>query len=62
MQKWAAAAAIVLLGLDIVGRLVLVMTGLFPTDSPKNTFSIIAGTLIAALFAVYIGWKWKTFG
>jgi hypothetical protein len=62
MRRWAAAVAIILLGLDIVGRIVLVMTGLFPTNSPKNTFSIIAGTVIAALFAIYIGWRWKTFG
>jgi hypothetical protein len=61
MRKWAAALAIILLSFDIVGRLALVMTGLFPTNSPKNTFSIIAGTLIAAIFAVYIGWRWKAF-
>ena len=60
-RKWAAALAIILLGIDILGRLGLVVTGLFPTSSPKNTFSIIAGTLIAALFALYIGWRWKTF-
>ena len=61
MRKWAAALAIILLGIDVVGRLALVVTGLFPTNSPKNTFSIIAGTLIAALLAVYVGWRWKTF-
>src|SRR5215467_4777440 len=61
MKKWAAATALVLLGADIVGRLVLVVTGLYPTDSLKNTLSVIAGTVLAALVALYIGWKWKSF-
>lgn len=61
MKKWAAALAIVLLGADVIGRVALVLTGLYPTDSLKNTFSIIAGTAIVALFAIYIGWKWKSF-
>jgi hypothetical protein len=61
LQKWAAASAIVLLGVDIVGRVALTVTGLYPTDSLENTVAIIAGTVIAALFALYIGWKWKSF-
>ncbi len=61
MKKWAAALAIVLLVADIIGRVALVLTGLYPTDSLKNTFSIIAGTVIVALFAIYIGWKWRSF-
>src|SRR5215472_3023553 len=61
MRRWAAAIALVLLGADIVGRLVLVVTGLYPTDSLKNTLSVIAGTVLVALVALYIGWKWKSF-
>lgn len=61
MQKRAAALAIVLLGADIIGRVALVVVGFYPTDSLENTFSIIAGTGIAVIFAVYIGWKWKSF-
>jgi len=61
MRKWAAALAIVLLGADIVGRVALVLVGLYPTDSLKNTLSIIAGTIIVAIVALYIGWKWKSF-
>jgi hypothetical protein len=61
MRRWAAVLALVLLGADIVGRLVLVFTGLYPTSSLKNTLSVIAGTLIVALVALYIGWKWKSF-
>ena len=40
---------------------VTVFTGLYPTSSLKNTLSIIAGTVIVALVALYIGWKWKSF-
>ena len=61
MRRWAAALAMVLLGADIVGRVVLVLTGLYPTDSLKNILSIIAGTIIVAIVALYIGWKWKSF-
>jgi hypothetical protein len=61
IKKWAAVLAIVLLGADIVGRVALVVTGLYPTNSLENTLSIIAGTVIVALFAVYIGWRWKFF-
>lgn len=61
MRKWAAAFAIVLLIADIIGRGVLVLVGLYPTDSLKNTLSIIAGTIIVAIVALYTRWKWKSF-
>jgi len=61
MRKWAAALAIMLLGADIIGRVALVVVGLYPIDSLKNTLGIIAGTVIAIIFAIYIGWKWKSF-
>jgi hypothetical protein len=61
MRRWAAALALVLLGADIVGRLVLVFTGLYPTDSLKNTLSVIAGTALVALVALYVVWKRKSF-
>jgi hypothetical protein len=62
LKRWAAVLAIVLLGVDVIGRLALVVTGLYPTNSPKNTLSIVAGTLIAVIFAIYIGWKQRSFG
>jgi hypothetical protein len=61
MRKWAAALAIVLLGADIIGRVALVVVGLYPTDFLENTLGIIAGTVIAVIFAIYIGWKWRSF-
>ena len=60
-RKWAATTAIVLLIIDIIGRITMVITGLYPVDSAKQTFAIIAGTLIAALFAFYIGMKRNDF-
>ena len=62
LKRWAAVLAIVLLGVDVIGRLTLVVTGLYPTNSPKNTLSIVAGTLLAVIFAIYIGWKQRSFG
>ena len=61
MNRRAAAVAIILLIADGVGRVALVATGFYPIDSPRNTFSIIVGTAIVVLFAIYIGWRRKTF-
>jgi hypothetical protein len=57
LKRWAATAALVLLSVDIVGRILLALTGLYPTDTAKNTFSLIAGTLIVVFVAIYIAWK-----
>ena len=61
MRRWAATLAIALLVVDIIGRIALVVAGLYPTDSLKNTFSIVAGTVIVALLAGYLAWRWKAF-
>ncbi len=61
MKRRAAAVALLLLAAVIVGRVALVVSGLYPTDSPENTLAIIAGTTIVALFAVYIALKWRSF-
>ncbi|MGP8189232.1 MAG: hypothetical protein ACLQG5_04845 [Methanobacterium sp.] len=61
MKKWAAALAIILLGADVIGRITLVGIGLYPINSNEQVFSIIAGTAIAIIFAIYIGWKWDSF-
>jgi len=60
-RHWAAFLAIVLLGGDVLGRIGMVVFGLYPLDSFRQTFGIVAGTAIAAFFAVYIGWKLKSF-
>jgi hypothetical protein len=61
MRKWAAALAILLLLADIVGRVMLVVTGFYPLTSFVQTAGIIVGTLIAALFAIYVGSRWASF-
>jgi hypothetical protein len=61
MEKWAATLAVVLLGLDIVGRVVLIATGYYPLDSTENIVGIAGGTAIAVFFAIYILWKWAQF-
>ena len=60
-RKWAAALAIALLRGDVIGRIGMVLTGLYPLNSFLQTFSIVVGTVIAAFFAFYIGLKWKFF-
>jgi hypothetical protein len=61
MKKWAAAIAIVFLIADIVGRIGMVVTGLYPIDSLKQMAAIILGTSIVVIFAFYVGLKWSTF-
>jgi hypothetical protein len=60
MRRWGAALAIVLLCADIAGRAALVVTGLYPF-SGIDAASIVAGTAIAAIFALYIGLRWSKF-
>ncbi len=52
MRKLAAAIAILLLGADIAGRIALVVLGLYPMTSFKQSFAIVVGTTIAAVFAL----------
>jgi hypothetical protein len=61
MRKWAAALAILLLIADIAGRCALIVTGFYPTDSFRQSFAVAAGTAIVAIFAIYVGSKWKCF-
>ncbi len=61
MRKWAAAFAIILLIADIGGRVALVLTGLYPLGSFQQIFAIVAGTVIAIVFGIYIAANWKHF-
>ena len=61
MKRRAAGLAIVLLIVEIIGRIAMVATGLYPVDSFKQTMAIIFGTSIVAVFAVYIRLKWSSF-
>ena len=61
MKRRAAAFALLLLAIVIIGRIVLVASGLYPSNSAENTLAIIAGTTIVAVFAGYIALKWRSF-
>jgi hypothetical protein len=57
MRRAATALAIIALALDIAGRIVMAAYGFYPFTSPKQTFSVVTCTLIAAPFAIYRGCK-----
>ncbi len=60
-KKWAASIAMICLIIVVLGRISLVLTGLYPTDSALQTAAIIIGTSIAVGFAIYIKFKWNVF-
>jgi len=61
MRRRAAKLAIVFLIADIVGRVAMVLKGLYPINSFKLTADMIVGTVIVAGFAVYIRLRWPSF-
>ena len=60
MRKWGAGFGIVFLCAELVGRIYLVSTGLYPF-SGTDEIAVIAGSMIAVLFALYIGLSWNKF-
>jgi hypothetical protein len=61
MRRTAAYIAIVLLCGDVLGRVGMVLAGLYPVDSFKQSFAILVGTAIAIFFAIYIALRLKAF-
>jgi hypothetical protein len=61
LRRWAAARAIAFLIADIIGRVAMVATGLYPVNSLKQIVAMILGTFIVGVFAVYIRLKWSFF-
>lgn len=60
-KKKAARLAIVLLIADAIGRILMVLTGLYPIGFGLQTFAIIVGTSIVIFFAVYLRSQLKHF-
>jgi hypothetical protein len=60
-RRRAAIAAIILLVADVVGRITMALSGLYPLNSGMQTLSIIAGTLIVIFFAIYINLRLRYF-
>jgi uncharacterized membrane protein YccC len=61
-KRWGATVAISCLVVDVLGRVGMVLAGLYPIDSFLQTSAIIIGTVIAAAFAVYIWSRRNSFG
>lgn len=61
MKKQAARLAMACLVLVIIGRVALILTGLYQLTSFLQDLSIIVGTALAVIFAVYIGQKSEAF-
>jgi len=61
MKRPAAMLALLLLALVIAGRLSMVATGLYPLNTPRQTAAMIAGTAIAAGFAIFIALQRSAF-
>jgi hypothetical protein len=54
MKRRAATLALALLLMVVAGRLAMIATGLYPLSTLRQTAAMIAGTAIAAGFAVFI--------
>lgn len=61
MNRHLAILAIALLVVVIVGRMAMVMSGLYPVETFSQTAAIVLGTSIAAGFAIYIGLRRSAF-
>lgn len=61
MRRWAATLAIGCLAADILGRIAMVVTGLFPINSAYQTVAISIGTIVAAAFGLYIWTRRSSF-
>jgi len=59
-KKWAAGLAEVCLAADVVGRVHLVLTGVYPFVR-FAAVAVVIGTAVAIFFGVYIGSKWSFF-
>jgi hypothetical protein len=59
-RKWSAIIAIILLCGDVVGRILMVVTSLYPVNTVFQTVGIVIGTGIAAFFTVYLMLKLKS--
>jgi hypothetical protein len=57
----AALSAVLILIAIVVGRIFMVITGLYSIASLKQAVAMTAGTAIAAGFAIYIGLKTSAF-
>lgn len=62
MKKKAVTLAMAYLAVVIIGRVGMVLAGLYPTGTLLQNVAITIGTAIAIIFEIYIGLKWNEFG
>jgi hypothetical protein len=60
-KKSAAALALCLLAIIILGHVAMVVADWYPTDTVTQLFVIVLGTSIASAFFVVLALKWETF-
>ncbi len=61
VNRHMAILAIALLAVVILGRIAMVMSGLYPVETFRQAAAIVLGTSIAASFAIYIGIRRSAF-
>ena len=59
-KKWGACLGMSFIGAEILGRIVLVATGIAP-GTGLDAIKILLGGLIALGLIIYILWEWKSF-
>jgi hypothetical protein len=60
-EKWAAVIAILFLSVHILGRVLMVVMGLYQVDTIPQILGIVLGTAIAVYFVGYVCLKFKSF-
>jgi hypothetical protein len=60
MRRWGAGLGITFLCAELLGRIYLVWAGLYPLSGIDES-SFFAGSIIAVLFVLYIGFGWNKF-
>lgn len=61
MNRRMAILALMLLVLVILGRIAMIVSGLYPLETFRRTAAIVLGTSIAVGFALYIGMRRSAF-
>lgn len=54
-RAWAIGCLL----LVVVGRVTMIVTGLYPVGTSKQIVAMVAGTSIAAAFVIYIGFRMR---
>jgi len=53
-KRWTLFLSFALLVIDVIGRLLMVITRMFPTNTIMQIFGIVGGTIIAFVFVIIV--------